>query len=49
MGTPLTTKSEIKILNLKKKKKKKQQQGVCHTLALPFILTSILRQKKIFF
>jgi hypothetical protein len=24
----------------------KQEQGVCHTIALPFTLKSILRQKK---
>jgi hypothetical protein len=27
-------------------KKLKKKQGVCHTVALPFTLKSILRQKK---
>jgi hypothetical protein len=29
----------------KKKKKREKKQGVCHTVALPFTLKSILRQK----
>jgi hypothetical protein len=28
------------------KKKKKKKQGVCHTVALPRTLKSVLRQKK---
>jgi hypothetical protein len=30
----------------KKKNQNKNKKGVCHTLGLPFILNSILRQKK---
>jgi hypothetical protein len=35
------------IISLKMSDKCKYEQGVCHTVTLPFTLTSILRQRRI--
>jgi hypothetical protein len=42
----ITTMSHVRELNLDQKSHYPLQQGVCHPVALPYTLKSILRQKK---